>query len=53
MEGKYYGAKIAKQPSRGASRNQEEVRIPSKTPRCPYDNPAMGKESTDRASKIK
>lgn len=50
MEGKYYGAKMAKQPEKGASRNQMDMRIPTKTPRCSYDNSADGKGSSARGT---
>lgn len=50
MDGKYFGAKMAKQPMKGASRNQMDRPIPTKTPMCPYDNPATGKGSSARGT---
>lgn len=50
MEGRYFGAKMAKQPDKGASRSQMDRMIPAKTPMCPYDNPALGKKSSERGT---
>lgn len=50
MDGKYYGAKMAKQPMKGASRSQMDRPISAKTPRCSYDNLATGKGSSARGT---